>query len=71
MTENDQLIDEWNKFDKELQVKKNFIDDLTHLINRYSYDNKCNTNDFLIAQLLWETYQTYCNIKKQNDDLRG
>ena len=71
MTENEQLTTDWYKFNQELANKLDFISDLTHLINKYSYDNECNTNDFLVAQLLWETYQTYCNIKKQNDQLRG
>lgn len=71
MTENEQLTDEWNKFDKELRNKKDFIYDLTHLINKYGYDNQCNTNDFLVAHLLWQSYETYYSIKKLNDELRG
>ena len=47
-----------------------FTKALENLLNKYSIDNDCNTNDFILAEYLILCIDNYKRTKEKNDRMR-
>lgn len=45
-----------------MDEEKNFTKELCILLNRYSIDNKCNTPDFILADLVVDWLDSYAVV---------
>lgn len=57
--------------EEEVEVRLGFRKELEQLINRYSIENKSNTNDFVLANYIIDCLDAYSKAKIHNDMLRS
>ena len=48
------------------ETDENFKKDLTSLLNRYSWDNACETPDYILADYLEKCLTVYCATIARN-----
>ncbi len=62
--------------EENFEKKEQFVKELTHLINRLGLDSRCETPDYIIAELLYEFFDSFVTamdkknlIKSSEDDV--